>query len=688
MEEYEGIELRAYLAVIRRWLWLIVLGTVLAGGTALTVSLRMPPIYQAEAAVALMRYKAEITFEPRFTTLSEAELSRMTSFQDRLKALTALVKNSAIASQVIEELGSTLDPEERKVEALLGMVDTKTDGELIKILVEADSPQKAAAMANAWARAYEEYINRLYRENSLTPDDIQAQAAEAEKGYQQAEEALTEFLGNNQIDVLSREITSKKNTLADYYAAKRGLERLIADAKALQEELQGGIPSSSAAARNALSILFLKANASALSSGLPAELQFSFDQMATSVEDPAEQLSELETLIANLEARRAEVEQFIEESPLQQEILQSEEQLEREQARKRQIISVRDLAWETYQTLARKVAEVGVASQVKETEVRLAVAAIEPANPIKPKKKQNTLLASVVGAMLTVGVSFLIEYLDDSIRTPEDVRRALGLSTLSSIAPLPAGADGGLITLSQPRSPTSEGFRALRTQIQIATDKPLNTLLVTSLNPLEGKSTIVANLGIVMAQAGWSTILVDSDMRRPVLHEMFGLPNAQGLSTALSGDGIAPGQYLQATEVENLRVLTSGPLPPNPSELLSSPRMEELTQQLGSVADILLFDSPAALPVTDAALLAKRVDAVLLVVESGATGRGTAQEALEVFTKVGANLVGVVLNKFSLGAAAKYYYEGDQVQRRRKSNITRWPFGRLLDSVMRRIRGR
>jgi len=169
---------------------------------------------------------------------------------------------------------------------------------------------------------------------------------------------------------------------------------------------------------------------------------------------------------------------------------------------------------------------------------------------------------------------------------------------------------------------------------------------------------------------------------------MFGLPNAQGLSTALSGDGIAPDQYLQATEVENLRVLTSGPLPPNPSELLSSPRMEGLTQQLGSVADILLFDSLAALPVTDAALLAKRVDAVLLVVESGATRRGTAQEALEGFTKVGANLVGVVLNKFSLGAAAKYYYEGDQAQRRRKSNIGPRPFGRLLGDVTRRIRGR
>ncbi len=162
--------------------------------------------------------------------------------------------------------------------------------------------------------------------------------------------------------------------------------------------------------------------------------------------------------------------------------------------------------------------------------------------------------------------------------------------------------------------PFSEGFRVLRTRPQVATDKPLKAVLVTSPNPLEGRSTIVANLGAVMAQAGKSTIIVDSDMRRPVLHEIFGLPNTQGLSNALSEDGSDPGPFLQATDVENLRVLTSGPLPPNPSELLSLPQMEKLIQQLRSEADLSLFDSPATLAVTDASLQAKNVEGVLLVV--------------------------------------------------------------------------
>jgi len=209
MEEYEGIELRAYLTVIRRWLWLIVLGTVLAGGTALIVSARTPPIYQAEATVAIVRPKAVITFEPQFETVSEG-------FGDHVKALSAQVKNSAVASQVVEELGSTLDPEERKVEALLEMVAARPDGELIKILVKADSPEKAAAIANAWARAYEEYVNRLYEESSLTLGDVQAQAAEARRSYQGAQDALTKFMGDNQIDGLQREINAKQELTASY----------------------------------------------------------------------------------------------------------------------------------------------------------------------------------------------------------------------------------------------------------------------------------------------------------------------------------------------------------------------------------------------------------------------------------------------------------------------------------------
>jgi capsular exopolysaccharide synthesis family protein len=281
-----------------------------------------------------------------------------------------------------------------------------------------------------------------------------------------------------------------------------------------------------------------------------------------------------------------------------------------------------------------------------------------PDDPIKPRKLQNTLLAAVVGCMLAVGVAFLIEYRDDTIKSSEDVSQALGLSTLGVITRFHSTDDQDrLITAAHPRSPISEAYRALRTNIQFSTvDKPLRTLLVTSVNPVEGKTTTVANLGTVMAQAGLSVIVVDSDLRRPALHQSFEVSRNLGLTNALLDKNPNPDGYLQTTEVENLRVLACGPLPPNPSELLNSQRMKELIEQLEKEADVLLFDSPPILAVTDASILANQVDGVLLVVDSGTTRRAVAQRGGEQLDKVGANVLGVALNKLSRKGAGGYYY--------------------------------
>jgi len=236
-------------------------------------------------------------------------------------------------------------------------------------------------------------------------------------------------------------------------------------------------------------------------------------------------------------------------------------------------------------------------------EIRLAevqsmdnVVVAEPAElprfPIKPRKLQNTLLAAVVGCMLAVGVAFLIEYLDDTIKSPEDVGQALSLSTLGAITRFnPTDEDENrLITAAHPRSPISEAYRALRTNIQYSSvDNPVRTLLVTSTDPTEGKTTTVANLGTVMAQARLSVIVVDADLRRPALHQYFAVSRNLGLTNALLDKNPSTDGYLQETEVENLRVLTCGPLPPNPSELLNSQRMRELIEQLKEEADVLLL---------------------------------------------------------------------------------------------------
>ncbi|NJN16212.1 MAG: CpsD/CapB family tyrosine-protein kinase [Oscillochloris sp.] len=214
-------------------------------------------------------------------------------------------------------------------------------------------------------------------------------------------------------------------------------------------------------------------------------------------------------------------------------------------------------------------------------------------------------------------------------------------------------SDRALITLRDPASPAAEAYRTLRTNIQFSSlDKPIHTLLVTSTAPDEGKSTTLANLAVTIAQAEQQVLLVDCDLRRPTLHELFQVPNDHGLTSAiLESDSALP---IQQTQVPGLRILTSGPLPPRPADLLGSRRMEALIERLRGEADMVLFDTPPVVAVTDAAVLATRMDGVLLVLQAGRTRRDRAREARQKLEKVKANIIGVVLNNARLEAGYGY----------------------------------
>jgi non-specific protein-tyrosine kinase len=212
-----------------------------------------------------------------------------------------------------------------------------------------------------------------------------------------------------------------------------------------------------------------------------------------------------------------------------------------------------------------------------------------------------------------------------------------------------------LITLRDPNSPASEAYRTLRTNIQFSSlDKPLRTLLMTSTAADEGKSTTLANLAITMAQAEQRIILVDCDLRRPTLHTLFELSNEQGLTNVIldQSDATLP---LQETPVSGLSLLSSGPLPPRPADLLGSKRMEAVIERIQNDADIVLFDTPPVTAVTDAAVLATRLDGVLLVLKAGKTRRDRAREARRLLEKVKANIIGVVLNNARLEPTYGFY---------------------------------
>lgn len=215
--------------------------------------------------------------------------------------------------------------------------------------------------------------------------------------------------------------------------------------------------------------------------------------------------------------------------------------------------------------------------------------------------------------------------------------------------------NNSLITHLDPKSPVAEAFRTLRTNLQFsALDRELRTLLVTSAGPGEGKSTITLNLAIAITQSGKEVILVDADLRKPVIHKLFGLRNEIGLTNILV-HGPAE-EALQETAVPNLKVVTSGPIPPNPAEMLASGMMDKVRDFLKERAEMVLFDCPPVVAVTDAAVLSRKVDGVLLVVQLGAVEREAARQAKALLENVDAPLLGVVINNVAESSGYYYYY--------------------------------
>ena len=293
---------------------------------------------------------------------------------------------------------------------------------------------------------------------------------------------------------------------------------------------------------------------------------------------------------------------------------------------------------------------------------------------VAPRTLLNTILAAALGLLVVAGIAFLVDQLDDSMKDREAVEEVTHLSTLGAIPPI-CGSRGRreiyqLVGLLYPRSNVAEAYRTLRANIEFASvDAPLRSLLVTSTTPREGKTVTASNLAVIFAQAGRKVLLVDADLRKPGVHAMFAMPNVQGLTTLLRDDTVRLDQVAHQTEQENLRILATGPLPPNPAELLGSQRMQAVLGVLRQGADLIIFDSPPLQAVTDAAVLSSFVEGTLFVIDAGQSRRRGVRISMETLARAGANTIGAVLNRVSARSNLGYgeYYDseheyGDQTQ--------------------------
>ncbi len=281
-----------------------------------------------------------------------------------------------------------------------------------------------------------------------------------------------------------------------------------------------------------------------------------------------------------------------------------------------------------------------------------------PEVPVGAGRFSTILLAAAIGFVLATAAAYLLDYLDDTLKNPDDVQKTMNLTTLGAVPMIksPEGAPGLLVS-SDGQSAAAEAFRVLRTNLQFAAvDRPLRTLMITSPEPSEGKSLTASNLAAALAQAGKRVVLVDADLHRPSLHRLFKLRNNAGLTTALIDETPGMDGLLQATQIPGLSVLTTGPLPPNPAELLGSARMRELADALLAQADTVIFDSPPVMALSDTAILSSQVDGVLMVVSAGSTRREMGRRAMQALQRVNARVIGALLNRMPADSSGYYYY--------------------------------
>ena len=271
-------------------------------------------------------------------------------------------------------------------------------------------------------------------------------------------------------------------------------------------------------------------------------------------------------------------------------------------------------------------------------------------------------LGFVAGLVLGVGFAFVRERMDDRIHGRAQLEASVGAPVLAVVPQVPGWrkrAQTKLVTTSASGSPAAEAYRSLRTNLQfISRDGTVRVISVTSPHAGEGKTTTVANIATTLALTGKRVMALSADLRKPRLHRFFGLSNDEGLSSVLAGQAQLAEVARRVEGLDSLRIVTSGPVPPNPAELLSSDAMESLLTQLRSMADYVVIDTPPVLVVSDAMIVAPRVDGVVVVVDADTTTGGAASHTIDQLEQVGGNVIGSVLNRFDPSKARYYAYAG------------------------------
>jgi capsular exopolysaccharide synthesis family protein len=698
-------QLRAAWDLLLKHQWLILAVTFVLTVLVAIYSYKLKPVYQAAARIDV-----------------EAELPLLQTLNDIFK--TGEADDSFLATQVsimqsdnlvwdtIQqlEMGSGLEspagsaqsggkvvgtpPAMRNamVAAFKGRlrVDRMKDTHMLSVSFESTDPTEAANVANALVKNYIEYNFRTkYDATRQATGWMEQRLDELKLKVEKSSQAMVDYERQNNIVSFGEKQSVLEARLED-------LSRELSNAQTerlTKESLYKMVAS------NEAQVAFNQPN-SLLGNleGKEMDLKEQYSEISAQY-GPAhpkavriqDQLKDIESLIARERKRAVESvrHDYLAAEQREQVLAAAVAQQKTEVEKENQLLIQHNLLkreFETnqqlYDTLLEHLKDANVSAGLRATNIHIIDEATPPSFPIRPNKVRNVEFALVAGLMLGIGLAFTKEALDNSVKNAMEMEKLLGLPTLAivpigqssglhrsgrsrSLRITPGNGDGiiELSVLNKPGAAISEAFRTLRTSVLLSTaERPPQAVLITSAQPNEGKTATALNLVFTLAQKGSRVLLVDSDMRRPAVAKILGMPNKRGLSGILTGAYEFDDTLLAKVErTESLFVLPSGPYPPNPAELLCSMKMENLIKQLRQRFDHVVFDSPPVLPITDATILSSLVDGVILVVACEATTRAALNRACRVIEHSGGKILGTVLNKVDVRRDGYYgyrYYHG------------------------------
>lgn len=412
----DEIDLRVYIDVLRqRRLMVIGIPAVFVAVAAVLSFFFLPSVYEATTGLVIRKARTEVQFASNIRTEFNEDVQGK-GVEARREALQALATSRAVAAQVIEHLGDQLPEGERRIDTLLDSINSERTGDLLTIQVQHTDPELAATLANTWVEVYSEYVNPLFSGVAQNPNTLNQEVEKAEQNYQEAEEALVQFLADNPIPRLEHEISDLQKRIDKHYTDLRWLDNLIDDVEALQAQLDQDVASTMPTTLgNSLAVVFLRARGFTASSGAQLDTQLQLDPAAwaTSPADVTSWQRELDALLTVLTARRAELSQTVQSKKWEQQLLALQSELERYRARKEELSETRNLAWNTFTSLRRKYFEVKVATEAPDLQVSIAMHADVPEEPVRPRKALNMALAAALGVMAGVFGAFFLEFLEE-----------------------------------------------------------------------------------------------------------------------------------------------------------------------------------------------------------------------------------------------------------------------------------